>query len=333
MSRSASTSDSSRQLTPRDDAAPPSDVPQSVYGQVFNDAVSDPNANILSPEAFRDSAFSSGSSQSYEIPISWTGPESDKKDHRFSGQIDLKPSRKSQWSESGFESTGRRSSTFVRRQSPLNFTGGWNPSPIEEKSEDQHRQGWSVEGGNNNSNHGGIPERKEVDAERVASPTKSDQLAASRKSETVLYGMVPEKHPTPNQDQRTSANSPPSPVQPIGSGWVLVNIDSARQRGSNLDLRRVDGENGSTHHVEQSSGNPEGAALSSSMSPVAKVIAAADAVAQPEEERPSKFKRLIGKSKSKSRKLVVEGGMARVRSFEVEEEDSRKLSIVQRWRK
>ncbi len=81
------------------------------------------------------------------------------------------------------------------------------------------------------TDHNFMPERKEVDAVRVASPTLAESAAATRKSEVALYDMAPKRRPTSDKPQVRLAASPGN-ENPIGSGWVLVNVEATSKRSA-----------------------------------------------------------------------------------------------------
>jgi hypothetical protein len=213
---------------------------------------------LLGPGAFRDSAFSSNSEASYEIPIKWAGI----------GDM-LDPDQTHQTARSKPSIENRVSST-----GPM-LPGGWQPTPIEEKYEE--------EGGMMNGQPTSDPDADE-DAKtpihevvsRVVSPEMNEPDVRLRKSEAALVGMVAETMPPKPKELQGSGT---------GQGWVLVNVE-----GSNSPTF---GESDSPPHVlsrspdllsptSQSSGGPNTPQHPSSahatMSPEAKAIVIIDAV-------------------------------------------------------
>lgn len=238
---------SSRQLTPRDQVASPTDVPQSVYEPaIVSERSSSSSRQILGSNVFRDSAFSSTTGHSYEVPIKWTGgPEGDTWRDRITviPGLPFEHGTPSPESEEGLPSSTDGTANKVRRSThrsstPLGLPGAWQPSPIEERPEDQG--GLSspkeiIESGLQNAK---LTERKVVDAARVVSPTFADTPGATRRSETALYGMVSSPTqsqapgPRPRHQRQNSDVAPSSPVTGSG-GWVLVSFaDSSSERPS-----------------------------------------------------------------------------------------------------
>ncbi|CAA7266600.1 unnamed protein product [Cyclocybe aegerita] len=185
---------------------------------------SGPSPPLLGGGAFRDSAFSSSSGATVEIPIQWTGPL--KEEFKFDQE---KPPRLK---------SSRLSST------PM-FPGGWQPTPIAEKAEDET----------------GIPAPPvqqtqqttpihELDS-RIESPEIMQPDVALRKSEAALVGIIqstssPPPVPSMHQPERkdTTASSPG------GKGWVLVNVDNNAVNGT--------AQQAATNSEPQATSSPEG---------------------------------------------------------------------------
>lgn len=238
---------SSRQLTPRDQVASPTDVPQSVYEPaIVSERSSSSSRQILGSNVFRDSAFSSTTGHSYEVPIKWTGgPEGDTWRDRITviPGIPFEHGTPSPESEEGLPSSTDGTANKVRRSThrnstPLGLPGAWQPSPIEERPEDQGGLSSPKENIESGLQNARLPERKEVDAARVVSPTFADTPGATRRSETALYGMVSSQTqsqapgPRPRHQRQNSDAAPSSPVTGSG-GWVLVSFaDSSSERPS-----------------------------------------------------------------------------------------------------
>ena len=229
---------SSRHLTPRDSTEPPSDVPESIHDTMTPGTRPDSGFHI--PNAFRDSAFSSNTIQSHEIPIKWTGgsPEDENWEDRIStfpglsfehNSLALEIDGHSQSTDGGLGSVRR---SYQRRSSSFSPPGAWQPSPIDEKPEEQMFLEPASPQQLRKINTERMPERKDVDAERVASPTLSDTLAATRRSEVALYDMVPERNKTTPQQRRRDSAEKRSSGQGTGlGGWVLVNVtDTSSER-------------------------------------------------------------------------------------------------------
>lgn len=238
---------SSRQLTPRDQVASPTDVPQSVYEPaIVSERSSSSSRQILGSNVFRDSAFSSTTGHSYEVPIKWTGgPEGDTWRDRITviPGLPFEHGTPSPESEEGLPSSTDGTANKVRRSThrnstPLGLPGAWQPSPIEERPEDQGGLSSPKENIESGLQNARLPERKEVDAARVVSPTFADTPGATRRSETALYGMVSSQTqsqapgPRPRHQRQNSDVAPSSPVTGSG-GWVLVSFaDSSSERPS-----------------------------------------------------------------------------------------------------
>lgn len=288
-------------------ALTPRDSPDVTGGEQTKERA-DSTPFIMNPTVFRDSAFSSGSTQSMEIPIAWTGPERKKKGPAPEG-YDPSTGRyvSSPGTDEGYmgESDGSerisQGSSFRVSTTPR-FPGQWQPSPIDETPE--HIGGLrlpedvSPEGQNVHR-----PERKHVNAERVASPTIPTSPDASRQSEVAIYGMV-SNSPPPNSPS-------PSPVRNSGAassirseGWVLVNV--AEDTGASSS---------SLGKPERRKSPPH-----SSLSPIAKAIAAEDASA-PE---PKALRKLLPNSLTKTRAEEGESDYKK---------KGRRPSIRERWRK
>ncbi|KAH7880544.1 uncharacterized protein C8R40DRAFT_1165504 [Lentinula edodes] len=169
--------------------------------------------DLLSPGVFknsgiyRDSAFSSNSDVSAEIPIKWTGA------HRESQQI----------REEKRISEGPK------------FPGGWEASPIEEKEEIDATGRVSLNFDLDQNKH---PEMPVYDV-RVASPEITMAVSGTRKSEAGLIELnnATFSPPPPLPTQSSSDDAPSSPKgkpREVGSGagWVLVNIEGKNDNGT-----------------------------------------------------------------------------------------------------
>ena len=143
-------------LTPKiqySDTTHQEDVPlPSPQFQLNPSSSSEPNTPpLLGPGVFRDSAFSTSSEMSAEIPIKWTGVITDP--------------------------------VAEAVESTPDFPGGWQPTPVEEKPDETSALNITLDQDTR-------PEQPiQAVAERVASPTLSDG-EGPRKSESGLIGMV-----------------------------------------------------------------------------------------------------------------------------------------------
>lgn len=333
-------------LTPRDSAEEPEDVPQNVDNRA-SDSIRDSTPQILSPGTFRDSKFSSTSGYSCEIPIAWTGgQEGNWKSGVESSPFIPSPSG-SPSPERGQSAEKPRRAPFGRHSSPLIFPGGWQPTPIDEKPEEHLGFNETSSNGHEEMEHTDrnfMPERKEVDAARVASPILAESPAATRRSEVALYDMAPKRRASSDSPQgRPGASSAgPAGPNPIASGWVLVNVERPQRDSRPASFSSAP----RTPTGNSKPGTPRGIAPPQefSMSPVAKVIAAADAVSnvpvEPVTQPPSSggLLKIFSKNKVKSRRLTPDGRVVKVKELEREEleqkerKKSRKMSIRDRLR-
>ena len=254
----------SKQHTPRDLSASPSDVSQSVHEpRVISEHSS--TSRIMNSNVFRDSAFSSATGHSYEIPIKWTGPDEDKWRERVTALPGLSatPSPEEQ-GDFHFTNNGDKNHRTIQRQSTtFNVPGGWQPSPIDEKAEDQGGLAPSKPSrGGDGRKTSDPPEMKDVDAARIVLPVSSNSPAASRRSQAALYGMTASQIQTPPSNTRpaqhrqhsdaspspTSPSSPSSPMSGTG-GWVLVSFADSSSRPTSGSI----GESASQTDIRSSS--------------------------------------------------------------------------------
>ncbi|KAJ7130060.1 hypothetical protein C8R43DRAFT_1074140 [Mycena crocata] len=152
----ASNAPSSSSSSPHPTRTPPIERGQEELLAVQSDPSTPGTPPLLGPGAFRDSAFSSATNSTYEvpIPIKWTGGGGDSRDEVLNT------------SESG----------------PV-FPGGWQPTPIEEKPEDGTYEEPEVQ------HDAPTPDVQEV-SHRVASPDLQAADLALRKSEAGLVGLI-----------------------------------------------------------------------------------------------------------------------------------------------
>ncbi|KLO16988.1 hypothetical protein SCHPADRAFT_926100 [Schizopora paradoxa] len=344
-------------LTPRESTEGPQNMPQDVDNRV-SDSIRDSTPQILSPGTFRDSKFSSTSGYSCEIPIAWTGgPEGNWKNSVESSPFFTSPPGSPEPDRGQIAEKPRRA-PFGRHSTPLNFPGGWQPTPIEEKPEENLGFNETSSSGHGELEHqhhdadrNFMPERKEVDAARVASPILAESPAATRKSEVALYDMAPPKRRASYDSPCARPSTGPASPSPIASGWVLVNVERPRDsRSASFSSAPRTPTGGSKPGTPRgpAHGQQRDSQLSQqqefSMSPVAKVIAAADAVSnvpvEPVTQPPSSggLLKIFSNTKVKSRRLTPDGRVVKVKELEREEleqkgrKKSRKLSIRDRLR-
>ncbi|KAJ7666417.1 hypothetical protein B0H17DRAFT_1089730 [Mycena rosella] len=149
---------------------PPLDLSPGETMSVHSDPPTPGTPPLLSPGAFRDSAFSSATNSTYEpIPIKWTGVGRD----------------------------SRGAAQDARESVGPNFPGGWQPTPIDEKPEDT---GAFDEPIMRQQDEGRTPDVQEV-THRVASPDFQAGDLALRKSEAGLVGLIAASE---NQNQEPS---------------------------------------------------------------------------------------------------------------------------------
>ena len=160
-------------------------------------------APLLGIGTFRDSAFSAQSEMSYEIPIKWTGPVNEEPNTK-SERSNPKPNRLS--------------------GSPM-FPEGWQPTPIEEKEEDELGQQRTP------SLDGRLPASTPIHeiGSRIGSPDIVKSDVSLRKSEAALVRIIQDITPPPSLPNVESSQrkEPPNTAVGGGQGWVLVNVENS----------------------------------------------------------------------------------------------------------
>ncbi|KAL5519120.1 hypothetical protein ACEPAH_803 [Sanghuangporus vaninii] len=320
---------SSRQFNRRNSSEPPDDVPQSVSDRVVSDATS-LTPPLLGPRIFRDSAFSSSTTKSCEIPIAWTGPTIDEEErdseHFTCKRIPAERIPSSLETDEGYGGSAESGVPPAKRSSTPKFPGAWQPSPISEVPEDQGGLASPETDQRRDAASEHSPERRDVDAERVASPVRPYSPEATRKSEVALIGTVTKPAQlTISTEKRRSANAPTSPTK--ADGWVLVNIaDGATdKRASSSSGDRPKSPSATKSSTDLRSKSPE--STNPSLSPLAKAIVVEDAKKPIHEKSQSAsgLKRFLSGSRAKSRQAPT--------SFHDAAERTRKLSLRERWLK
>ncbi|KAH0590529.1 hypothetical protein J132_03232 [Termitomyces sp. J132] len=138
--------------------------------------------------------------------------------------------------------------------------GGWQPSPIEEKSEgldgitEFQIQLQPEDSGPRNTNAGKNTPIHEV-ASRVASPELTRPEMPLRKSEAALVGLITDTSPVPASPMTSRDVGADSPTSGKGQGWVLVSVGES-STGSQVRFGEpVDGTQalGGTEHATPSS--------------------------------------------------------------------------------
>lgn len=320
---STSDSHSSSRQHSRDLGEPPHDMPQSVHGPwTLSEARTDSTPAILSSNAFRDSAFSNGTKSSCEIPIAWTGALGDEK---CKDRI-LRPLTE-RCESSGFGSgtngeVGDLNPPSLKRMSTPKFPGAWQPTPIEEKSEEQTNLGSPI------SPKAIIqedkPERKEVKVAHRASPILCNSPEATRKSEAASFGAVAPRTPILESvpQRRRSVSTPSSPIR--SEGWVLVNV--AEDDGSPSPPRNRD--------YDRRSRSPT--YPRSSLSPIVKAIAVEDTqhILNDRVEATSGLRRFFSTSKSSSKKSSTSSSkIGSLSGLIGDNGKAHKPSLRDKWRK
>lgn len=156
---------------------------------------------LLSPGVFRDSAVSSVETSYDAIPIKWV--------------------------ESTIQPQGQMlapAAQVDRISSGPNFPGGWRPTPVEEKDEEEVIAPAHTFGQHDDPS----PERvlQEVKS-RVESPEYKLGDHRSRKSEAGVVGLIvdPVSPPVPRLDKGKGKETSNHASSSSGQGWVLVNVD------------------------------------------------------------------------------------------------------------
>ncbi|ETW87433.1 hypothetical protein HETIRDRAFT_457014 [Heterobasidion irregulare TC 32-1] len=311
---------------------------------------------LLGPGAFRDSAFSSSTGQTYDIPITWTGEEQEK-------------------------------ATFKEQVTPeLQLPGGW-ASPVEEKQGEQAELKVHPSMGAHGRGNGNLPElrlgKDKIPFTQVVKVAEPElvQPEVDRKSEMALLGELPR----PQRRQRSASEQGERlKERPKGDGWVLVNIGptgnspaspmppSRTTTSPSLPARVRSASDPSLLHLTSPtrltspiSGNAKantGASRTgthpSTMSPAAKSIVIIDAMearkpnghapggmasAQPSAESPSSLRRVFSLNRQKpsgkthrrttSSTLSPSAANSKPRSGQEEGENKKRVGLIERWRR
>ncbi|KAF8078447.1 hypothetical protein FPV67DRAFT_1615879 [Lyophyllum atratum] len=218
-------------------SSPPPPRPASAVGQQDSSA-SVPQ--LLGPGAFRDSAFSSNSDTIYEIPIKWTGI----------GEAFAQNSAPNPDQSAKFRPIPNRMSSV----GPV-LPSGWQPTPIEEKIEDD--SGIMMDqpdSPTSEHNHGGAKTPIHEVASRITSPELTRPDMHLRKSEAALIGLIAERSPPPPMPSAANGNGSESPSSGSGQGWVLVNVEgtSAALRGESGNGAAANGTQPGSEHTRNS---------------------------------------------------------------------------------
>lgn len=229
---------------------------------------------VFATDEFRDSAFSSTTSGSREIPIQWTG---DMGAVLHEGDEDAEKAREQQGAERKQEEPDPR-----RASSGPMLPGAWAMTPSEEKPDAIDRQNEIDITASPPRTHEGAEDGKPRDLEaRVASPELVEPGTEVRQSEAGLIGVMaaaPEETRPPGPEHAKNGS---------GQGWVLVNVegreaaphapgggqaptsaDGSPDKAPSTPLRE-------THHNRSPSAHRSN---SSGISPAAKAIAIQDAI-------------------------------------------------------
>ncbi|GLB36319.1 hypothetical protein LshimejAT787_0306070 [Lyophyllum shimeji] len=215
---------------------------------------------LLGPGAFRDSAFSSNSDTTYEIPIKWTGIKDTPMQNRSSNAAESASSR---------PAPNRASSS-----GPV-LPGGWQTTPIEEGPEDD--SGVMMvppDSPTSEEKHGGTKTPIYEVSSRVTSPELTRPDIHLRKSEAALIGLIAERSPPPPLPAAAKNSGADSPSSGSGQGWVLVNVE-----GTSAALHGESDKNVTSGRATPQSPHPHAAGPERIVpTPQAKAIAIIDAV-------------------------------------------------------
>jgi hypothetical protein len=216
--------------------------------KVLDDSNSPP---LLGIGAFRDSAFSTQSEMSCEIPIKWTGP--------FKEELNTN-SEKSKLNPNCL-SNGPR------------FPGGWQPTPIEEKGEDELRQQQRPS-----------EERKSTTTpiqeigSRVESPEIVKPDMSLRKSEAALVRIIQDTSPRPSLTNFGNSQWKQNSAPVAGQGWVLVNVENSNNPSPTVDPQGPPGDIKDVRSPEPIQPDPLFGPDSSIKFPIGETSAAAKAI-------------------------------------------------------
>ncbi|KAH8100646.1 hypothetical protein BXZ70DRAFT_1008137 [Cristinia sonorae] len=282
--------------------------------------------HLLNPEVFRDSAFSSSTTdrQSYEIPIGWAGNRDDSRTPRDSGE---RQERQHSLQKEKDRPELERFST-----GPLP-PGAWSNTPTEEHDVVNHSNSFPLpptiqEQPSQESddvdrvmavmmNNGGQPTPDKTEGMvPMGSPERISPLGDMRKSEAAVMGVVPT--PMSSSVEKPARGTPVStpgapkerttPSRKETSGWVMVNIEGKGGATGNRGHQQTQsvatpsspptrppphGRSSSDSRIPSSRGTSRSpqpfdtAAAPSSMSAAAKAIVIIDAVDAKEQKEQS----------------------------------------------
>jgi len=265
----------------------PRKVPEFPIDSLPADAprIDETSPRLLGIGTFRDSAFSSNSELSCEVPIKWTGLLRDEL-ARTDENAQITPNRAS---------------------SGPHLPGAWQPTPIAEKPEAEYPP---------HAPHPTGTDKKTTPIHELSSRFDSPEVTRPEmplmKSEAALVGIIQSTSspvPLPNQ------SGTKSPQTPGGKGWVLVNVDNS---GSTTLPEAQGAVHPEPHPLQYREPSPEREPTYQSISPkpeqpssTAKAIVVIDALE-------SKHK----KSKSTSNSKQVEGGSGVRRFFSLNRKNS-----------
>ncbi|KZT06883.1 uncharacterized protein LAESUDRAFT_725634 [Laetiporus sulphureus 93-53] len=227
-----------------------------------------PTPPLLTPGVFRDSAFSSTTGQSYEIPITWAGGESELGRGMLAGIKEEDEASRQNNLQSSQERLGESSQTPRQDRMPAEPLprSAWAPTPNERKSHDvatmlsptiqelsnqeqdghghfigkvanRHSRGDSAREASRSS------ERRAYDRGRAKDPSGSS-LPPSDKTARSRF-----RTPTPGELNRVRS---PTRRDTDTSGWVIVNVDDSKGKGRKTQSVSP----GPTHRVKSPNQNP-----------------------------------------------------------------------------
>ncbi|KAI0274701.1 hypothetical protein BC834DRAFT_965198 [Gloeopeniophorella convolvens] len=342
----------SRTAAPMPQATPPRTSPHKNTPQSGT-----PTPPLLSPGAFRDSAFSSNTGRTTDIPITWTGRTKEL------GQTRNEP----------------------RNRDPKEnvLPGGWVSTPAAEEQPRTPPDDYHDKPDGHDHMFGSPPRMMPKEQQvQVRSPELVHQQWLGKGSETAVVSEAPrtDVHKTRTADRLHSpGQAAPDPKKSTSpkvpaEGWVLVNVgqpstphngdpptaspsSNRKQPGPvtassspkppmtrsppSTGLRPTPTRSPASNSHLKSPSNPN----PSSMSPAAKAIVIIDAMESKRkvtnEGSSSGLRRFFSlsrqespsKSPDKGRKRTSSGGVSKVKSFEQEEAERKRSGVRERWRK
>ncbi|KAF9270389.1 hypothetical protein L218DRAFT_1071827 [Marasmius fiardii PR-910] len=258
--------------SPSSSNASPSNVSPSTPSDHERDELFNRNAGrsldgpLLSPGAFRDSAFSSSTEMSKEIPIKWTGLDLD------------------------VPSIGEKRPAKADRMSSVGpiLPGGWQPSPVEEEKEivfPSPEPG--IKAGTEHSLNVDLKQNVRVASPEITDPPEQQLRQSEAASMGMIFPSEPPAVPPLNTDLSKDKQHQESSSSSSGQGWVLINVEGKDSAVSPGPAKEISKDVGASPGAQSSpSPGPKTAnghikqptSENASMSPAAKAIVIIDAV-------------------------------------------------------